>query len=95
MTKREQLVRALRNAGHRGLTGRELQPLIGERWRQHLRELEHDGYVLCRHKSRITGRIWRWSLVTEPEPAPEPPREEQLLDPSVGAPPPLSPYEAD
>lgn len=88
-TKKQILLDAFRDAGLRGLTGREMLDLIGENWRRRLVELEADGYVFNGRKSRYqSGRIYRWVLVVEPAEGEtcELPAELRLLDPPAPAP---------
>ncbi len=89
-TRKQQLLEAFRDAGRRGLTGLEMQGIVGAFWRLRLRELCQDGYVFLEHPSRVrrgdgTVPTFRWSLVTEPAPEQQEPAEAPLLEP---APPP-------
>ncbi|MDP2712325.1 MAG: hypothetical protein Q8O56_13995 [Solirubrobacteraceae bacterium] len=74
LTRKEQLLDAFREAGKRGLTGLEMQGVVGVFWRLRLRELQDDGVVFREDASKVAhprgGRhIFRWVLVYEPPPA--------------------------
>lgn len=67
MSQRAFLLKALREAGLRGLTDREMARLVGETWRLRVRELEAEGCHFVRHNSRYRGRArgeWmsRWNF---------------------------------
>lgn len=88
MTRKQQLLDAFRTAGLRGLTGREMETVVGAFWKLRLRELRDDGCVFLEHRARF-GRpgTFRWVLVREPAAAgPGDDVDDRLLDPPPAPP---------
>lgn len=88
MTRKEQLLEAFRDAGRRGLTGREMDATVGTMWRLRLRELAADGCVFLEHESKTRpGTTFRWSLVAELTPVAGDDATPALFDAAELAPP--------
>lgn len=67
VTRKQQLLKAFRTAGRRGLTAGEMQQAVGVLWRLRLSELRDDGCTFCEIPSRLhLGKTFRWVLVLEP-----------------------------
>src|SRR5690349_16787339 len=83
--RREQLLDALRHAGRRGLTAREMRALVGNDWRRRLHELLDDGYVIVEDASRYVRRGrrsgFRWRLLAGPPPAAPETTQPALFEP--------------
>lgn len=62
MTNKMRLLIALRDAGPRGLSKVELGQLGIKAWPARLHELEEDGHILRRDRSRFNTRSW-WRVV--------------------------------
>ncbi len=53
LTRKQRLLEEFRRAGLRGLTGDEMERVVGAFWRLRLRELRDDGCVFCETPSRF------------------------------------------
>lgn len=85
VTRYEQLLLAFVQAGHAGLTWREVERHGGSEWRKHLKQLRDNGAVITTTRGRYPTRagFFRATMVAEPVPprleVPEPADETPCL----------------